>query len=167
MYAGLDIGTTSIKLIVVDEDGKIIFKDAQGVKLYSPKSGWYEQNPNDWWDAAKKLLSNAAKEGIEIKAIGLTGQMHSLVLIDVNGNVVRPAILWNDQRCYDETVQLTQLLGGEERVIDELGNPILTGFTAPKLLWVKNNEYENYRSSVLFMLSERFHCMETLRLHPH
>ncbi|HOA17080.1 MAG TPA: xylulokinase [Fervidobacterium sp.] len=156
MYAGLDIGTTSIKLIVVDEDGKIIFKDAQGVKLYSPKSGWYEQNPNDWWNAAKKLLSNAAKEGIEIKAIGLTGQMHSLVLVDVNGNVVRPAILWNDQRCYDETIQLTQSLGGEERVIDELGNPILTGFTAPKLLWVKNNEYENYKSSVLFMLPKDF-----------
>lgn len=156
MYAGLDIGTTSIKLIVVDEEGKIIFKDAQSVKLHSPRSGWYEQNPNDWWDAVKKLLSNAAKEGIEIKAIGLTGQMHSLVLIDANNNVVRPAILWNDQRCYDETIQLTEFLGGEEKAIEELGNPILTGFTAPKLLWVKNNEYENYKSSVLFMLPKDF-----------
>ncbi|AEH50261.1 xylulokinase [Pseudothermotoga thermarum] len=156
MYAGIDVGTTSVKLIVFDWEGNIVFRQSQELPISSPKPGWYEQNPEDWWAAVKVLLSKLAKTKIEPKIIGLTGQMHSLVLVDKAGNVLRPAILWNDQRCYLETKILTDQLGGEKVVIERLGNPILTGFTAPKLLWVKNNEPEVYKKASTFMLPKDF-----------
>lgn len=156
MYAGIDVGTTSVKLILLDHEGKIVFKDSQELSINSPKPGWYQQDPQDWWSAVKRLLSKLSKTGMEPKIIGLTGQMHSLVLLDKKGNVLRPAILWNDQRCYEETKIITELLGGEEAVIERLGNPVLTGFTAPKMLWVKNHEPEIYKKACTFLLPKDF-----------
>ncbi len=156
MYAGIDIGTTSVKLLVLDESGKILFRDSQELPLYSPNPGWYEQNPDDWWEAVKLLLSKAKQRNIEPRVIGLTGQMHSLVLLDDEGKVLRPAILWNDQRCYEETKIITEFLGGEEKTIEKLGNPVLTGFTAPKILWVKNNEPEIYKKAHYLLLPKDF-----------
>ncbi len=156
VYAGIDVGTTSVKLIVFDETGQIVFRESHELQISSPRPGWYEQNPEDWWAAVKILLSKLAKSKVEPKVIGLSGQMHSLVLLDENGKVLRPAILWNDQRCYEETKILTKRLGGEKAVIERLGNPILTGFTAPKLLWVKNHEPEVYAKARTFMLPKDF-----------
>ncbi len=156
MYAGIDVGTTSVKLIVFDPEGNIVFRESHELPISSPRPGWYEQNPEDWWNAVKVLLSKLAQSGIEPKTIGLSGQMHSLVLLDKEGRVLRPAILWNDQRCYEETKILTEQLGGEKAVIEKLGNPILTGFTAPKLLWIKNHEPEVYKKAATFMLPKDF-----------
>lgn len=156
IYAGIDVGTTSVKLIVLDSEGKIVFKDSQELSISSPRPGWYQQDPQDWWSAVKILLSKLSKTGIQPKVIGLTGQMHSLVLLDKDGNVLRPAILWNDQRCFEETKIITELLGGEEAVIQRLGNPILTGFSAPKMLWVKNHEPEIYKKASTFLLPKDF-----------
>jgi xylulokinase len=143
-YAGIDIGTTGIKALVVEENGKILERFDRRLKVYSPRPAWSEQKPQDWWKGVMDILKSISHK-YRIDSIGLSGQMHSLVALDENGNVVRPAILWNDQRTTKECQEATRILGGEHNVISEVGNPILEGFTLGKILWVRKNEPYNFK----------------------
>ncbi|MEM4882715.1 MAG: FGGY family carbohydrate kinase [Nitrososphaerota archaeon] len=123
--------------------------------MYVPKPGWTEQNPEDWWAAVRDLLTGMSKElrkkGYEIAGIGLTGQMHGLVLLDEDGNVLRPCIMWNDQRNYKQCPYAIEKLGGLENVVRLINNGIMPGFTIGKILWVMENEPEIFAKSKKFL----------------
>lgn len=140
---GVDIGTSGTKTVLFDVQGKTVASDTQEYPLYQPKNGWAEQDPEDWWRATHVSTMNVLrKSGVdarEIKGIGLSGQMHGLVLLDREGNVLRKSIIWCDQRTTAECVEITEKVGAE-RLIEITANPALTGFTASKAMWVKNNE---------------------------
>ena len=144
---GLDISTTSAKALIVDECGNVIAAASSPQPISQPKPLWSEQNPADWWDgmagSIRQALSDADLDGEDIGAIGLTGQMHGLVLLDAAGETLRPAILWNDQRTQAQCDNMTAAVG-RQRLLELTGNPALTGFTAPKLLWVRDNEPRVY-----------------------
>jgi len=144
-FLGLDISTTSSKALIIDGLGKVVSVASSSHTLQSPKPLWSEQNPLEWWKAVstsiKSALEKAGISGESIAAVGLTGQMHGLVLLDESGNVLRPAILWNDQRTQSQCDEIHRLIG-KEKFIQITGNVALTGFTAPKILWVKENEPE-------------------------
>jgi xylulokinase len=148
MFLGVDVSTTGAKALVVDKSGRVVAEANNALKLSTPRPLWSEQSPHDWWDAVVKsirqVLVSAGIAGDSISAVGLTGQMHGLVLLDEDGEVLRPAILWNDQRCGAECDEIRSRLG-KERLIQITGNDALTGFTAPKLVWVQKNEPEVYR----------------------
>jgi xylulokinase len=142
-FLGIDTSTTSSKALLIDERGEVIAIASAPHTLQTPRSLWSEQNPREWWEAVsasiKSVLEKAGVSGERIAAIGLTGQMHGLVLLDEAGNVLRPAILWNDQRTQSQCDEIHQIIG-KEKFIQITGNVALTGFTAPKILWVKENE---------------------------
>lgn len=144
---GLDISTTGAKALIIDESGNVISVANTPQPISQPKPLWSEQNPSDWWDgianSIRTALSQANLSGDDISAIGLTGQMHGLVLLDENGKVLRPSILWNDQRTQAQCDYMTETIGFE-RLIQLTGNRALTGFTAPKILWVRDHEPEVY-----------------------
>ncbi|MCS6907375.1 MAG: xylulokinase [Anaerolineales bacterium] len=144
-FCGIDVSTTATKALLVNEEGEVIATATKEYSFETPKPLWSEQHPDLWWEAAQVVLRLVFQQsGInssEIGAIGLTGQMHGLVLLDRQGNVLRPAILWNDQRTQKQCEEIHERLG-RERFIQITGNPALTGFTAPKILWVKENEPE-------------------------
>lgn len=139
-YIGLDLGTSGLKGLLVDKNGKIIKEESASYQVFYPKNGWSEQNPEDWLKAAKKVLRKLS-DGVEknVKGVSIGGQMHGLVLLDENDNVIRPAILWNDGRTGKEVEYLNTL-----SLTDYAGNIAFAGFTAPKILWVKENEPENF-----------------------
>lgn len=144
-YLGIDLGTSSVKLLLVDEKGNIIKTASREYPLIFPKDGWSEQNPSDWWEGTLSALSEIT-ENIDrslIKGIGVAGQMHGLVILDENDEVIRPAILWNDGRTEKETEYLNNTIG-KEKLSEYTANIAFAGFTAPKILWVKNNEPENF-----------------------
>jgi xylulokinase len=138
---GLDVGTTSVKAVAVAADGELLARTEEAYGMATPRPGWTEQDPEDWWRAAERAL--AALGARDVAAIGLSGQMHGLVALDRADAVVRPAILWNDQRTAAECAEIEERVG-LERLIDATGNRALTGFTAPKLLWLRNAEPESY-----------------------
>lgn len=144
-FLGLDISTTSSKAMIIDDLGKVAAIASSSHTLQTPKPLWSEQNPLEWWKAVstsiKSALEKAAISGESIAAIGLTGQMHGLVLLDETGNVLRPAILWNDQRTQSQCDEIHNRIG-KEKFIQITGNVAQPGFTAPKILWVKENEPE-------------------------
>ena len=144
---GLDISTTSTKALIVDAGGDVVTVASAPQSLSQPKPLWSEQNPADWWSgmagSIRQALSDANLRGEDIGAIGLTGQMHGLVLLDAAGETLRPAILWNDQRTQSQCEAMTATIG-RQRLLELTGNPALTGFTAPKLLWVRDNEPQVY-----------------------
>jgi len=142
---GIDVSTTGVKALVIDRDGAISDSFTSPLHLSNPQPLWSEQKPNDWWQAAVNSIQHVVREnaGGDIAAIGLTGQMHGLVLLDEAGEVLRPSILWNDQRCAAECDEIRARLG-KERLIQISGNDALTGFTAPKIVWVRNHEREVY-----------------------
>src|SRR5512138_1101521 len=146
-FIGLDIGTTGTKALLVNEQSKILSTATAEYPLYAPFPLWSEQEPEDWWKASVQALSQVVNEarnhGAEIAAIGLTGQMHGAVFLDKQQNVIRRALLWNDQRTAEECKQITEAIG-QARLIDIAGNPALTGFQAPKILWLRNHEPECY-----------------------
>jgi len=146
-FIGLDIGTSAAKAVLCDQDGKIIAIGQQEYPLYTPFPLWSEQNPADWWEGSNKaiqqVLAFANIDPSKVAGIGLTGQMHGSVFLDKGNNVIRPALLWNDQRTAKECEQITELIG-YEKLIDIAGNPALTGFQAPKILWLRNNEPERF-----------------------
>jgi xylulokinase len=154
-YAGIDIGTTGIKALVVEESGKILDRFDHPLKVYNPRPAWSEQDPQDWWEGVNDILRFISNK-YKIDSIGLSGQMHSLVALDKDGNVVRPAILWNDQRTTKECQEATQILGGERKVISEVGNPILEGFTLGKILWVRKNEPDNFKKIKHIMMPKDY-----------
>lgn len=144
---GIDIGTSGTKTVLFDDNLNSVAEDLYEYPLYQPKNGWAEQNPQDWYIATITTIKNVIKKSDinpeDIASIGLSGQMHGLVMLDDENKVIRPAIIWCDQRTGAECNEITQLVG-KERLIDITANPALTGFTASKIMWVKNNEPENY-----------------------
>ncbi len=147
VLVGLDVGTTGAKAVLIDPDGRVLAAVTTEYPLLTPRVGWTEQNPTDWWKGTvasiRGALDQASVTGKNVAAIGLTGQMHGLVALDGNGGVLRPAILWNDQRTAEESAWITERVGAD-RVLELTGNPILTGFTAPKIIWMRRHEPERY-----------------------
>jgi xylulokinase len=137
---GLDVGTTGVKGIAITPDGKVVARAEEAYPLSTPQPGWAEQDPDDWWRASQAALGGL---GVETAAVGLSGQMHGLVCLDERDRVLRPAILWNDQRTAAECAEIEEKVG-LERLIELTGNRALTGFTAPKLLWLRSHEPDVY-----------------------
>lgn len=148
LLLGIDLSTTGAKALIINEKGSVVSSATTPLSLSTPRDLWSEQEPRDWWEATiksiKRALSVADSAAQEVVAIGLTGQMHGLVVLDHEGVVLRPAILWNDQRCGAECDEIRARVG-LERLVRITGNDALTGFTAPKILWLKNHEPEIYR----------------------
>ena len=138
---GIDVGTSAVKAIAVGEDGTVLERREIAYPLSTPRPGWSEQDPEDWWRATEQALDGLG--GGEISGIGLSGQMHGLVTLDSSDAVIRPAILWNDQRTQAECDEIEALVG-LDRLIELTGNRALTGFTAPKLLWLRKHEPDAY-----------------------
>src|SRR3954451_9821258 len=141
---GIDIGTSGTKTLVCDEDGKVLATAMAEHPISSPKPGWSEQNPEDWWQATfkatKAVLKKAKLKGTDIGGVGLSGQMHGSVFIGDGPKALRPALLWNDQRTAEQCAEIESKAGGREALIELVANPALTGFTAPKILWVRQHE---------------------------
>jgi xylulokinase len=146
-FLGIDVSTTATKALLINEAGAVVGVETTQYDFETPRPLWSEQDPALWWDGAirsiRLLLINHSLAGDDIAGIGLTGQMHGLVLLDEQGMVLRPAILWNDQRAGAECDDIRQRVG-RERLIQITGNDALTGFTAPKILWVRANEPDIY-----------------------
>jgi len=146
-FLGIDTSTTGSKALLVDENGVVVATAASPHTLQTPKPLWSEQDPREWWQAVstavRSVLQQACLGGESVAAVGLTGQMHGLVLLDGAGQVLRPAILWNDQRTQSQCDEIHRRIG-REKFIQITGNVALTGFTAPKILWVQQNEPEVY-----------------------
>jgi xylulokinase len=137
---GLDVGTSGLKALAISPDGEVLARAEEEYPLLTPRPGWSEQDPEEWVRAAERAL---AALGVEPAAIGYSGQMHGLVALDAHDRVLRPAILWNDQRTAAECVEIEERIG-LERLVALTGNRALTGFTAPKLLWLRNREPDTY-----------------------
>jgi xylulokinase len=137
---GLDVGTTGVKALALSQEGDVIARSERGYPLSTPQPGWAEQDPEDWWRATQAALADLQ---VEVGSIGLSGQMHGLVALGDGDRVLRPAILWNDQRTAAECVEIEERVG-LARLIELTGNRALTGFTAPKLLWLRRHEPETY-----------------------
>src|SRR3954453_15850899 len=145
---GIDIGTSGTKTLICDEDGKVLATAMAEHPISSPRPGWSEQNPEDWWRATcaatKSVLKEAKVKAADVGGIGLSGQMHGSVFLADGEKPLRPALLWNDQRTAAECAEIESKAGGRERLIELVANPALTGFTAPKILWVRRNEPKIY-----------------------
>lgn len=156
---GIDSSTTATKALLIDENGTVVGVAAAEYPYETPKPLWSEQHPDLWWEGTvqsiRDLLSQTAISPDEIIGIGLTGQMHGLVLLDERGNVLRPSILWNDQRTGDQCDTIRARLG-KSRLIELTGNDALTGFTAPKILWVQENEPEIFAKARHVLLPKDF-----------
>ena len=138
---GLDIGTSSVKALLVSKTGEVLKVSSPEYPFQTPRPLWAEADPEVWWQATKHAIVDLLK-GIDpgsIAAIGLTGQMHGMVALDASGEVLRPCIMWNDQRSHEECNEITSLVGAE-KVLEITGNPVLAGFTAPKIKWMQKNE---------------------------
>ncbi|HWF74533.1 MAG TPA: xylulokinase [Solirubrobacteraceae bacterium] len=140
---GIDVGTSAVKGLAIDHSGRVLASAQAGYPLSTPRAGWAEQDPEAWWRATETVLARLRAEAGAPAGIGLSGQMHGLVALDARDRVLRPAILWNDQRTVAECEEITAVLG-RERLIELTGNRALTGFTAPKLLWIRRHEPEIY-----------------------
>lgn len=145
---GIDIGTSATKTVLFDERCHVVTSASQEYPLYQPQNGWAEQEPLDWYNAVlvtiRKVVKDSGVAPEDIKGIGLSGQMHGLVMLDEKNEVIRPSIIWCDQRTGKECEEITERVG-RKRLIEITANPALTGFTASKILWVRNHEAENYR----------------------
>ena len=143
-FIGVDVGTTAVKTIAISPEGEVIARAEQGYPLSTPRQGWSEQDPEDWWRATQATLEAVSAAGVrDVRGIGLSGQMHGLVCLDERDRVLRPAILWNDQRTGAECAEIEERVG-LQRLIQLTGNRALTGFTAPKLLWLRRHEPDLY-----------------------
>jgi len=156
---GIDISTTGAKALLIDSQGQVAASATATLALSTPKPLWSEQAPDDWWvgiqDSIVRVLQKAGVPGADIAAIGLTGQMHGLVLLDEDGRVLRPAILWNDQRTGEQCDETRARLG-RQRLIQITGNDALTGFTAPKILWVQQHEPDVWRRARHILLPKDY-----------
>lgn len=146
MYLGIDLGTSSVKLILIDETQNVVATSSSPLDVSRPQQLWSEQNPADWWTATQKafldIKQTHAKALKGLRAIGLSGQMHGATLLDKNNNILRPAILWNDGRSFSECNDIKKRVANVEQIT---GNLLFPGFTAPKLLWVKHNEPDTFK----------------------
>jgi xylulokinase len=145
---GIDIGTSGTKTLICDHDGRVVATAMAEHPISSPRPGWSEQNPQDWWKTAivatKAVCKRAGIRGGDVGAIGLSGQMHGSVFLAGDEKPLRPALLWNDQRTAEQCAQIESAAGGRQALIELVANPALTGFTAPKILWVRQHEPKVY-----------------------
>jgi xylulokinase len=159
LFLGIDVSTTAVKALLVDEQGKVVSSASTEHGSSAPFPLWSEQNPHDWWlgtvTSIRHALTQAGASGEEVRAVGLTGQMHGLTLLDAQNQIIRPAILWNDQRT---GLECEEIIGkvGFERLLAITGNKPLTGFTAPKILWVRNHEPEVYAKAAHILLPKDY-----------
>ena len=157
LYIGVDLGTSAVKLLLMDENGNIQKIVSKEYPLYFPKPGWSEQHPEDWYiksmEGMKELTSECDKS--QVAGISFGGQMHGLVALDKDDQVIRPAILWNDGRTGKQTDYLNQVIGKDE-LSEYTANIAFAGFTAPKILWMKENESENYKKIAKIMLPKDY-----------
>ncbi len=157
LFIGVDLGTSSVKQLLMDEEGKILNIVSKEYPLYFPKTGWSEQKPEDWWngfvEGVKELVSGF--DAKQVAGISFGGQMHGLVILDENDSVIRPAILWNDGRTQKECDFYNKTVG-RDKISEYTGNMAFTGFTAPKLLWLKENEPENFDKIEKIMLPKDY-----------
>lgn len=158
-FLGIDLGTSSVKIIIMNKNGQVIESVSKVYDVSYPKAGWAEQNPEDWWystkEGIKELLSRGKVKAEEINGIGFSGQMHGLVLLDEKNNVLMPAILWCDQRTQKQCDYLNNEFG-QDKLSKYTGNKALTGFTIPKVLWVKENRPEIYSKVAHMMLPKDY-----------
>src|SRR3954463_5618730 len=158
---GIDIGTSGTKTLICDETGAVLATALAEHPISSPKPGWSEQNPEDWWKATCKatnvVIKKAKVRATEIGGVGLSGQMHGSVFLgEASTKPLRPALLWNDQRTAKQCDEITAKAGGREALIDLVANPALTGFTAPKILWVRENEPKVYEKTRHILLPKDY-----------
>ncbi|HZN64089.1 MAG TPA: xylulokinase [Tepidisphaeraceae bacterium] len=157
---GIDIGTSGTKTLVCDEDGKVLATAMAEHPISSPRPGWSEQDPQDWWDATgkatKAVLKKARIKAGDVGGIGLSGQMHGSVFLGDGPKPLRPALLWNDQRTAEQCAEIESKAGGREALIELVANPALTGFTAPKILWVRRHEPKVYAKTKHVLLPKDY-----------
>lgn len=155
-YLGIDIGTSGTKTLIINDKGKILAEATENYPCYFPKPLWSEQDPEDWWKATvttvRQVVKKAKLKAADVKAIGLSGQMHGSVFLDKRGKVIRKALLWNDQRTAAECDEIEERAGGRDALIKMVANPALTGFTAPKILWLRNHEPKHFEKTVKILL---------------
>ena len=156
-YIGIDLGTSSAKLMLVDGEGQIKQTVTKEYPVFYPHSCWSEQNAEDWWSAICEALPELLDgfDGRSVKGIGVAGQMHGLVALDKDDNVIRPTILWNDGRTDKETAYLNEVIG-KEKLFEYTGNIAFAGFTAPKIMWLRENEPENFAKISKIMLPKDY-----------
>lgn len=158
-FIGIDLGTSSVKIVLMDESGEIDYSLSKDYEVSYPKATWAEQNPEVWWnetrEGLKELISSVNIKSSDIKGIGFSGQMHGLVLLGEKGEVLRPAILWCDQRTQDECDYLNKEIG-QNKLSQYTGNMALTGFTAPKVLWVKKHQPEIFEKIAHILLPKDY-----------
>lgn len=159
LFLGIDLGTSAVKCILVDERGTVVGSHSVEYPLLQPQPGWAEQNPKDWWDGTAAciaaLLRDSGIIGADIAGIGLSGQMHGSVFLDAHGEVIRPALLWCDQRTA-EACDWIEATIGRERLGQLTGNKALTGFTAPKVVWLRNHEPDHYSRVAQLLLPKDY-----------
>lgn len=159
LLLGIDVSTTGAKALLIDDSGEVISSATTPLTLFTPRPLWSEQDPREWWTGSahsvRQALAQAGVRGSRVAGVGLTGQMHGLVLLDGGGDVLRPAILWNDQRTGAQCDQMRARIG-KQRLIQITGNDALTGFTAPKVLWVQQNEPEIYAQARHILLPKDY-----------
>jgi xylulokinase len=160
LFLGIDVSTTGAKALLVDGTGAVAASATTPLTLQTPKPLWSEQDPQEWWSATQRSIreafAHAKANAADVAAVGLTGQMHGLVLLDEARRVLRPAILWNDQRTGAQCDAIRERMGGKERLVRITGNDALTGFTAPKILWVRENEPDVYAQARLVLLPKDY-----------
>ena len=157
LFIGVDLGTSAVKTLLMSETGEIKGVSSKEYPLNFPKPGWSEQNPSDWWNGVKECIGElmTGRDASEVCGISFSGQMHGLVILDKNDNVLRPAILWNDGRTQEECDYLNNTVG-REKISSYTANMALTGFTAPKLLWVRKHEPEIFEKIDKIMLPKDY-----------
>ncbi len=143
-YLGLDIGTSGLKTVMIDANGEVVTANTQDYPIYHPRPQWSEQAPEDWWRATirgiKTALADSKVDPAEVAGIGLSGQMHGSVFLADGLKPLRRALLWNDQRTQDQCVYIEKMAGGRKKLIEMVANPALTGYTAPKIIWLRDHE---------------------------
>ena len=159
LYLGIDVSTTGAKALLIDGTGAVVSSATTALPLSTPRPLWSEQDPHDWWEGVvasiRRALAEAGATGEDVRAVGLTGQMHGLTLLDERGEVLRPAILWNDQRTGAQCDEIHARVG-KARFIQITGNVALTGFTAPKILWVREHEPDVYARARQILLPKDY-----------
>ncbi|MBO7096585.1 MAG: xylulokinase [Lachnospiraceae bacterium] len=165
-YIGIDLGTSAVKLLLMDSDGKILNIVSKEYPLFFPHPGWSEQKPEDWYEQSIEGLKELTKDFDKSKVAGISfgGQMHGLVILDKDDNVIRPAILWNDGRTTEECDYLNNVIG-KDKLSEYTANISFTGFTAPKVLWVKNKEPENFAKIAKIMLPKDYLAYKLTGVH--
>jgi len=160
VFLGIDIGTSGTRTLAIQETGEILASATREYPLSTPHPGWSEQDPEHWWTAVVETVQAALYEGkiepADVRGIGLSGQMHGSVFLNRDQKVIRPALLWNDQRTTRECAEIEEKAGGRSKLIELVANPALTGFTAPKILWLRNNEPQHYEQLTQVLLPKDY-----------